>query len=114
MSAGRDELGMRVLQPMLDDSRDHSRKYGTSSLHVWNLAAAQKKDELLVSLHQVLEAEHAPDNWPTAIGRLPAFDFVRDEPEYREYLAFLENRAAEQRKELARLLGTEQKKRGPT
>ncbi len=114
MSAGRDELAMRVLQPMLDDSREFSEKYGTSSLHVWNLAAAQKKDELLVALRQVLEAEHAPDNWPTAIGPLPAFDFVRDEPEYREYLAFLENRAAEQREELARLLGTEQKKRGPT
>ena len=114
MSAGRDELAMRVLQPMLDDSSAHSEKYGTSSFHVWNLAAAQKKDELLVALRQVLEAEHAPDNWPTAISHLPAFDFVRDEPEYREYLAFLENRAAEQREELARLLGTEQKKRGPT
>jgi TolB-like protein/Tfp pilus assembly protein PilF len=114
IDVGREELGMRVLQPMLEDSREYSETYATSVLHTWNLAAAQDKEAVLDALRSLIEQERAPANWPTAIDRLRAFDFVRDEPEFVEYIAFLKSRAAEQREVLAELLGTDTKKRGPT
>lgn len=112
-AAGREEQAMRILQPMLDDSTESRRKYRLSMLHVWNLAATGKRDELLPALSEIRESGRMPDFWPVSIVRLHAFDFVREEPEFQSLVAWLENHSTEQRAELARLMGDERKERGP-
>jgi TolB-like protein/Flp pilus assembly protein TadD len=113
-AAGHEEHGLRIMQPLLDDSTDNRRRYRLGMFHVWNLAATGQREELLPALEEMRVSGRARYSWPISIVRLHAFDFVRNEPEFRDYAEWLEVHAAEQREELARLLGSEQKKRGPT
>jgi len=112
-AAGYEEQATRILQPLLDDSAESREKYRLGMMHVWNLAATGRRDELLPALEEIRESGRAPMNWPITVVRLNAFDFVRDEPEYRDLVEWLERHSAEQREELARLLGDAPKKRGP-
>lgn len=113
MAAGREEHGMRLLQPLLDDTAESTRKYRLGMFHVWNLAATGQRDELLAALREITELRRAPETWPTSIVRLHAFDFVRDEPEFIAYVEWLESHAAEQRAIFEASRGIDNKKRGP-
>jgi TolB-like protein/cytochrome c-type biogenesis protein CcmH/NrfG len=112
-AAGQEEQAMRILQPLLDDSADSRERYRLGMMHVWNLAATGRRDELLSALVELRESGRAPNHWPITVARLRAFDFVRDDPEFVALLEWLEMHSAEQREELQRLLGAEAKKRGP-
>lgn len=114
IAAGRDEQGMRVMQEMLADASARASNFGPGFFFMWNMAATNQREELLATLSVILEEKRSSDNWPIAISRLHAFDFVRDEPEFIDYIAWLESHAIEQREELQRLLGTDKQKRGPT
>ena len=112
-AAGREEQAMRIMQPFLDDSADSRQRYRLGMMHVWNLAATGQRDELLPALTEIRESGRTHELWPVYVLRLPAFDFVRNEPEFRAYAEWLEAKSAEQRQILQELLGAEQEKRGP-
>ena len=112
-ASGNEEQGMRIMQPLLDDSADSRQRYRLGMMHVWNLAATGQRDELIGALKELRESGRAPPHWPLTVARLRAFDFVRDEPDFVALLDWFETHSAEQRVELQRLLGTETKKRGP-
>ena len=84
------------------------------------MAATGQRGDVLALLQTFLAEQRSTDNWPIGISRLHAFDFVRDEPEFANYVQWLESHAIEQREELKRLLGDDrsqaepQQKRGPT
>mgnify|MGYP001827649540 FL=1 len=113
MAAGREEHGMRLLQPLLDISTESTRKYRLGMFHVWNLAATGQRDKLLSALREIKELRRAPESWPTSVVRLHAFDFVRDEPEFIAYVEWLESHSAEQRAIFEASRGVDNKKRGP-
>ena len=114
IAAGHDEQGQRVMQRMLENIAERADKYGPGFFHLWNMSAIGQRDEVLSMLRLFLEEKRSADNWPIGIARLHSFDFVRDTPEFTAYIDWLEDHAIEQREELQRLLGTDQKKRGPT
>jgi TolB-like protein/cytochrome c-type biogenesis protein CcmH/NrfG len=112
-AAGREEEAMRIMQPFLDDSADSRERHRLGMMHVWNLAATGQRDELLPALAEIRESGRTHSLWPISIVQLHAFDFVRDEPEFQALVEWLEAKAAEQRQELKKLLGTDTEKRGP-
>jgi len=112
-AAGHNEQAMRILQPFLDDSAESRERYRLGMLHVWNLAATGQREELLAALTEIRRAERTSNVWPINIVRLPAFDFVRDEPEFQALVDWLETKSIEQQQELRRLLGNDHEKRGP-
>jgi TolB-like protein/Flp pilus assembly protein TadD len=120
IAAGRNEQGMRILEEMLERVSQRTSEYGPGFFHMWNMAATNQREELLELLDLFLDEQRSSDNWPIGISRLRAFDFVRDEPEFTNYIQWLESHAIEQREELKRLLGDDrsqaepQQKRGPT
>jgi TolB-like protein/Tfp pilus assembly protein PilF len=120
LAAGRDEQGTRIMQEMLDGVARNADEYGPGFFQLWNMAATGQREEVLAILRTLLAEKRSSDNWPIAIARLHSFDFVRDEPEFIDYLAWLESHSIEQRDELQRLMGGDrsqgepQQKRGPT
>jgi TolB-like protein/Flp pilus assembly protein TadD len=112
-AAGHEEHAMRIMQPLLDDSAESSRRYRLNLMHVWNLAATGQREKLLPALTEIRESGRTHKLWPIFIAGLRAFDFVRDEPEYQALIEWLETKSVEQRQELERLLGGAQEKRGP-
>lgn len=112
-AAGREDQGMRIMQPLLEDSADSRRRFRLGMMHVWNLAATGQREELLDALVEIRDAGRTHALWPIFVTRNHAFDFVRDEPEFEAYVEWLEAKSREQRQELERLLGSEPKKRGP-
>jgi TolB-like protein/Flp pilus assembly protein TadD len=103
-AAGREDHAMRIMKPFLETSAESRRKYRLGMMHVWNLAATGQRDELLPALRELRQSGRAPDNWPVFVVRLPAFDFVREEPEFRELVEWLDTHSAEQREVLKELL----------
>lgn len=120
IAAGREEQGLRVMQEMLDDISARARQYGPGFFQMWNMAATGQRKEVLAILQTLLAERRSSDNWPIAVARLRAFDFVRDTPEFIDYIDWLERHAIEQREALDSLLsddrsrGEPQQKRGPT
>jgi len=111
---------LRVMQEMLDDISARARQYGPGFFQMWNMAATGQRKEVLAILQTLLAERRSSDNWPIAIARFRAFDFVRDTPEFIDYIDWLERHAVEQREALDSLLGDDrsrgepQQKRGPT
>jgi TolB-like protein/cytochrome c-type biogenesis protein CcmH/NrfG len=103
-AAGREDHAMRIMQPLLDNSTEYRRRFRLGWFHTWNLAATGQRDELLPALTELRQLGRAPDNWPVFVVRLPAFDFVREEPEFQELVEWLEAHSAEQREVLKELL----------
>jgi TolB-like protein len=114
IAAGDREQGMLVMQDMLDDVARAANERGPGFFHMWNMSATGQREEVLAILRTFLAEKRSTDNWPIGISRLRAFDFVRDEPEFINYINWLESHAVEQREELQRLLGADKQKRGPT
>ena len=120
IAAGRDEQGLRVMQEMIEDISARANEFGPGFFQLWNMAATGQRGDVLAILQTFLAEQRSTDNWPIGISRLHAFDFVRDEPEFANYVQWLESHAIEQREELKRLLGDDrsqaepQQKRGPT
>ena len=112
-SAGREDQAMRILQPFIDDSAESRRRFRLGMMHVWNLAATGQREELLPALTEIRDSARTHELWPIYIVGLPAFDFVRDEPEFRAYVEWLEAKSLEQQQELGKLLNDKQEKRGP-
>ena len=112
-SAGREDHAWRLLQPLVEQTAEGVDKYGLSMFHIWNLAATGQREPLLAALREYRAMGRARDSWPISVRHFPAFDFVRDEPEFVAYVEWLEQHAGEQREELRRLRGADTKKRGP-
>ena len=112
-SAGREDHAWRLLQPLVEGNAEAVEKYGLNIFRIWNLAATGQREPLLAALSEYQAMGRAPDSWPFTVRNFPAFDFVRDEPEFVAYVQWLEKHATEQSKELQRLLGNTAKKRGP-
>ena len=114
ISDGDHERGMRLIEPLLENSELRRGHTPYSLVHAWHLAGAQRREPLLKELALLREAGLAWTNWRWAVAEYPAFDFVRDEPEFREYVDWLESNAEEQRGVLLELRNSEpQQKRGP-
>lgn len=104
MKAGEVDHGHKLLDPLLLRSETAREAYGLRLRGLATTAAFNDKDKTLEHLRAYAPNARSSDLWPIRLREHPAFDFIRDEPEFIELVASLEAHAAEQREVLAALM----------
>jgi len=104
MRAGEVDQAHKLLDPLLQRAEAGQEAYSLRLRHVTTTGAFNDKDETLEILRAYAPNALSSDLWPVRLRDHPAFDFIRDEPEFIELVASLENHAAEQREVLATMM----------
>jgi TolB-like protein/Tfp pilus assembly protein PilF len=97
MDAGQESRATMVFKDWMERSGESSESRGFSYGLVWALAAMQDRDGLIQELARLQDSDLFITEWRRKILTLPAFDFVRDEPEFKAVVARYQAVADEQR-----------------
>lgn len=107
LKAGDTKRGRGLLTESLRRSDAAADAFGAGINSVRMQAALGNKSKAMESFRRYAERPRFPSFWPVWLQRDPGLASIRNEPEFVEYIAKLQNKAAEQRALLPELLAAE-------
>ena len=105
--SGETQRGRKLLTESLRRSDAASHVFGAGINGVRMHAALGSRKEAMDAFRAFAERPRYPDFWPIWLQRDPGLAAIRNEPEFIEYIAKLQDKAAEQRQLLPELLAAQ-------